>query len=54
VQSGINQNRTYVGVGYKITPKILVDTGYQLQYLNNFGKDDLFNHVWLTNLFVNF
>jgi hypothetical protein len=54
VQSGINQNRAYVGIGYKITPKILVDTGYQLQYLNNFDREDLFNHVWLTNVFVNF
>jgi len=27
VQPGINQNRSYVGVGYKITPHINVDTG---------------------------
>jgi hypothetical protein len=54
VQQGINQNRTYVGVGYKITPTINVDTGYQLQYVNNYGKDDLYNHVWLTNLNIRF
>jgi hypothetical protein len=54
VQAGINQNRSYVGVGYKITPNVNIDTGYQLQYVNNFGKEDLYNHVWLTNLNVNF
>jgi hypothetical protein len=54
VQQGINQNRSYVGVGYKITPHINVDTGYQLQYVNNYGKQDLFNHVWLTNINVKF
>lgn len=54
VQQGINQNRTYVGVGYKITPTINVDTGYQLQYVNNYGKDDLYNHAWLTNLNIRF
>jgi len=28
--------------------------GYQLQYVNNFGTPDLYNHVWLTNVNVNF
>ncbi|SJM96210.1 conserved exported hypothetical protein [Crenothrix polyspora] len=54
VQSGINQNRSYFGVGYKVTPNVNIDTGYQLQYVNNFGKEDLYNHVWLTNLNINF
>ena len=54
VQSGINQNRSYFGVGYKVTPNVNIDNGYQLQYVNNFGKEDLFNHVWLTNLNVKF
>lgn len=54
VQTGINQNRSYFGVGYKVTPHVNIDTGYQLQYANNFGKDDLMNHVWLTNINVNF
>ncbi len=54
VQQGINQNRSYAGFGYKITPDINVDTGYQLQYVNNFGRADLFNHIWLTNINVKF
>jgi hypothetical protein len=54
VQAGVNQNRSYFGVGYKITPNINIDTGYQLQYVNNFGKQDLYNHVWLTNLNIKF
>ncbi len=54
VQQGINQNRSYAGVGYKFNKDVNVDTGYQLQYVNNFGKEDLFNHVWLTNINVKF
>ena len=54
VQQGINQNRSYAGIGYKFNQNINVDTGYQLQYVNNFGKADLFNHVWLTNINVRF
>ena len=54
VQQGINQNRSYAGVGYKITENINLDTGYQLQYVNNFGRPDLFNHIWLTNLNIRF
>lgn len=54
VQQGINQNRSYLGVGYKINKDINVDTGYQLQYVNNYGTDDLFNHVWFTNINVRF
>lgn len=54
VQQGVNQNRLYAGLGYKINQHVNVDTGYQLQYVNNFGRPDLFNHVWLTNVNVNF
>lgn len=54
VQTGVNQNRSYVGVGYKLTPKINVDTGYQLHYVHNYGTPDLLNHVWLTNFNLNF
>lgn len=54
VQSGVNQNRLYAGFGYKFNKHINADTGYQLQYVNNYGKQDLFNHVWLTNINVRF
>ncbi|MEQ1635310.1 MAG: DUF2490 domain-containing protein [Methylococcales bacterium] len=54
VQPGVNQNRSYAGIGYKITPKINMDIGYQLQYVNNFGTEDVYNHAWLTNLNINF
>jgi hypothetical protein len=54
VQTGINQNRSYVGVGYKLTPQLNIDTGYQLQYVHNYGTPDLTNHIWLTNINVNF
>ena len=54
VQSGINQNRSYVGVGYKVAPFLNVDTGYQLQYVHNYGTPDLTNHIWMTNMNFNF
>ncbi len=54
VQPGVNQNRSYAGIGYKLTPKINLDTGYQLQYVNNFGTPDFYNHIWFTNFNVNF
>lgn len=54
VQAGINQNRTYLGVGYKVNPNINIDLGYQLQYVNNFGTEDIFNHTWLTNINMRF
>lgn len=54
VQSGVNQNRSYVGVGYKLAPFLNIDTGYQLQYVHNYGSPDLLNHVWLTNMNFNF
>ncbi|MGR8951272.1 MAG: DUF2490 domain-containing protein [Gammaproteobacteria bacterium] len=54
VQPGINQNRSYVGVGYKLTPYLNVDTGYQFQCVNNFGTPDGANHIWLTNINFNF
>lgn len=54
VQTGVNQNRSYVGVGYKLTSHLNMDTGYQLQYVHNYGAADLVNHVWMTNINVNF
>jgi hypothetical protein len=54
VQPGINQNRSYVGIGYKLMPQLNIDTGYQFQYVNNFGAPDGANHIWLTNINFNF
>lgn len=54
VKSGVNQNRSYIGVGYKLLPQLNVDTGYQLQFVNNAGTRDSVNHVWMTNINVNF
>ena len=54
VQPGVNQNRSYVGIGYKLTPHINLDTGYQLQYINNFNDPDVHNSIWFTNFNVTF
>lgn len=53
-QTGVNQNRSYLGIGYKLTPHLNVDTGYQLQYVHNYGTADALNHIWFTNINVNF
>lgn len=54
VQTGVNQNRSYAGIGYKLTPHINLDTGYQLQYVQSFGGEDAYNHIWFTNFNVVF
>jgi hypothetical protein len=54
VQPGFNQNRAYAGIGYKFSPHFNVDTGYQLQYINNFSGSDTYNSIWFSNVNVNF
>ncbi|KJV05127.1 DUF2490 domain-containing protein [Methylocucumis oryzae] len=54
VQPGLNQNRAYAGIGYKFSPHFNVDTGYQLQYVNNFKGSDTYNSIWFTNVNFNF
>lgn len=54
VQTGVNQNRSYLGIGYKLLPQMNIDTGYQLQYVHNYGTQDVINHIWMTNINFNF
>jgi ribosomal protein L32E len=55
VRSGIAQNRAYVGVGYRFTPSIQVESGYMNQHVWNGGDlVDQNNHVWQSNLNLNF
>ena len=55
LQTGENQNRAYVGVGYRFNPNFQVESGYLNQYSFNSGsKLDQSNDVWMSNLNINF
>ena len=55
LQAGENQNRAYLGAGYRFNQSFQVETGYLNQYSFNSGtKLDQSNHVWMTNLNLNF
>ena len=54
LQEGMNQNRSYVGVGYRFNPNFQVETGYLNQYTFNSTSIDQSNNVWMSNLNLNF
>jgi hypothetical protein len=55
LQAGLNQNRGYIGVGYRFAPEFQIETGYLEQHVwRRAGKADLNNSVWMTNLNINF
>ena len=55
IQEGFDQNRSYIGVGYRFAPEFQVETGYLKQYVGGYaGKANQNNDVWMTNFNVNF
>jgi Protein of unknown function (DUF2490) len=55
LQAGLNQNRAYIGMGYRFAPEFQVETGYLEQHVwRRAGSADLNNSVWMTNLNINF
>ena len=55
LQAGAQQNRLYVGVGYRFAPEVQVETGYLYQHVwRNPPSVDQNNNVWMTNLNLNF
>jgi hypothetical protein len=55
LQAGAQQNRLYMGVGYRFTPEVHVETGYLYQHVwKNPPTADENNNVWVTNLNFNF
>lgn len=55
LQAGAQQNRTYLGFGYRFAPEFQVETGFLYQHV--WKKDpagDQNNKVWMTNLNLNF
>ncbi len=55
LQAGAQQNRLYLGVGYRFAPEVQVETGYLYQQVwRNDPSADQNNNVWMTNLNLNF
>lgn len=55
LQAGAQQNRLYVGVGYRFAPEVQVETGYLYQHVwKNPPSADQNNNIWMTNLNLNF
>ncbi len=55
LQAGVQQNRLYLGVGYRFTPEVQVETGYLYQHVfRNPPSPDQDNNIWMTNLNLNF
>lgn len=54
LSEGENQNRAYAGVGYRFNPNVQIETGYLNQTNFNHTKLDTTNHVWMSNININF
>jgi len=55
LQAGAQQNRLYVGIGYRFAPEVQVETGYLYQHVwKNPPSADQNNNIWMTNLNLNF
>lgn len=55
LQAGLQQNRGYIGVGYRFAPEFQIETGYLEQHVwKRAGVPDQNNSVWMTNLNLNF
>ncbi len=55
LQAGLQQNRAYIGVGYRFSRVFQIESGYLEQHVwRRAGKADQNNSVWMTNLNINF
>lgn len=54
IRAGADQNRAYVGVGYRFNDHLQLESGYLSQTVFNHGKNDNVNHVWMSNININF
>ena len=52
--TGIYQNRTYIGVGWRVSDKLSIDTGYMNQFLWVDNGDDVSNHLLVLNFKTKF
>lgn len=52
--SGLSQNRTAIGLGWKLSPTTSIETGYLHQYIPVDDAEDLVNHIAVVNLKMKF
>ena len=52
-RQGFDQNRGFVGLGYRWQPQILTEIGYLNQYINTANTDRM-NHILSLNVFLDF
>ena len=52
--SGIAQNRTYIGIGWRLRDDLTVDTGYMNQFVWSDQGEDTSNHLGVVNFKVRF
>lgn len=54
-QSGFDQNRVFVGVGWNFTPNVRTELGYMNQYLDDANHvNNTLHHLIMGSLFINF
>lgn len=54
IQAGPDQNRAYVGIGYRFTDGFQIESGYLKNSVWGYnGKQDQNNDVWMTNFNIN-
>ena len=52
---GLDQNRGFVGIGYRYSPEIMTEIGYMNQYIQTQpGANDRLNHVLSVSVFFDF
>lgn len=52
---GFDQNRGFVGVGYRYSPEIMTEIGYMNQYIQTQpGANDRLNHILSVTVFLDF
>lgn len=54
LKAGAQQNRAYIGFGYRFAPEFQIESGYLYQHVWKRTTDDTSNSVWMTNLNINF
>ena len=50
---GFDQNRGFVGIGYRFNPNILTEIAYMNQFIQT-AKDDRMNHILSLTVFLDF
>jgi hypothetical protein len=50
--TGFDQNRFFIGLGYRINPKITTEFGYMNQYIRRFGVPNFLANIASVNFFL--